>query len=239
VASSSAAVVHRDEAAELALSKAAIELSRSCKATASKGHPVSGALLERCNGLLAAFEPRPATEGFTPTVDAPFFADSPRGDCSMSIPFTSAGRPFPAVLAWQLPPFQSVQRLELARCSQPTPDTGLSTVEPAAKRVAAASRSETGGAPHEEVTAAGIVKRKTLPSAARELMSQWLIDNFENPYPSDEVRKYFSDLAGASDVKIQTFFTNARARVWKPFVEGLGDYSIETDASGRLYARKA
>jgi len=70
------------------------------------------------------------------------------------------------------------------------------------------------------------------------MLNQWLVDNFENPYPSTEQRKELAERVGATDDRVQTFFTNARARVWKPHVQSLPGWSVTVDAVGRMRAER-
>jgi hypothetical protein len=229
---------------ELELSMAAIQLARA------HSDETPGATPARLAELLAKRDADLAELLVTPAGDclAPF-SDDCDGEGSVEL-----GRQF-----WLLPALD-------ARPCHPRYDAQIADELPQAKRSkpassspersASSTHSDSNAAPvqprkqphhrHDQEgssTAAGqthqtIAKRKTLPLAVRQLMTQWLLDHFENPYPSEEERRYFASLADASDTKVQTFFTNARARVWKPFVEGLPGYRVVTDAAGKLSAQK-
>lgn len=53
--------------------------------------------------------------------------------------------------------------------------------------------------------------RKTPPfAAATALLRQWMLDHFENPYPSEEVKEELCAATGLSLTQLNNWFINIR-----------------------------
>lgn len=119
-----------------------------------------------------------------------------------------------------------------ARQRQPHQLTQSSFTSRSPRRRWAANSRSSNGLP----AGATIVKRRALPVFARKFLISWLLQNFEDPYPTDAQRQALAAEVGCTDERVQTFFTNARARVWRPFVLGKKGWSIAADTAGKMKA---
>jgi len=60
-----------------------------------------------------------------------------------------------------------------------------------------------------------------LPRPAVKALKKWLYENFDNPYPTEVEKRKLADELGLDHVQVNTWFINARMRLWKPIVEKL------------------
>jgi Coprinus cinereus mating-type protein. len=51
-----------------------------------------------------------------------------------------------------------------------------------------------------------------------QVMNQWLVDNWTNPYPDDEGIAALADLNGTSSTIVSNWLINARTRKWRPAI---------------------
>jgi len=61
-------------------------------------------------------------------------------------------------------------------------------------------------------------KRKKIPYKAVTLLKQWLFENIQDPYPSNEVKEELAKKTGLTFKQVHNWFINARGRIWKKMV---------------------
>jgi hypothetical protein len=54
-----------------------------------------------------------------------------------------------------------------------------------------------------------------------QILDQWLMANFANPYPGEQQTKELCATTGLTPRQISTWFANARKRKWRPMLEKL------------------
>lgn len=75
----------------------------------------------------------------------------------------------------------------------------------------------------EETKADGVQmkrKRRDLPARTVAILKKWMMspEHIEHPYPSEEEKKELMKETGIDLKQLSNWFTNARKRVWKPFM---------------------
>jgi len=60
-----------------------------------------------------------------------------------------------------------------------------------------------------------------LPRKAVKHLKGWVYDHFDNPYPSENEKAVLAEKLGLNHVQVNTWFINARMRLWKPVMEKL------------------
>lgn len=60
-----------------------------------------------------------------------------------------------------------------------------------------------------------------LPQDATTYLKLWLLEHFENPYPSEQEKHQLMRETGLSYSQLNNWFINARVRLWKPAVKAL------------------
>jgi len=75
-----------------------------------------------------------------------------------------------------------------------------------------------------------------------EVMNQWLVDNWTNPYPDDEGIAYLAELNGTTPTIVSNWLINARTRKWRPAIVKAYDARRPADLlkedSIRIFQRK-
>jgi hypothetical protein len=61
-----------------------------------------------------------------------------------------------------------------------------------------------------------LLKGGTLPKQATDILTKWLNEHYDNPYPTEEDKIELSNLTALSISQINNWFVNARVRKWKP-----------------------
>ncbi|XP_021367328.1 uncharacterized protein LOC110459417 isoform X2 [Mizuhopecten yessoensis] len=51
-----------------------------------------------------------------------------------------------------------------------------------------------------------------LSAKSKHVLNRWFLDNFSNPYPSQETKQYLAQTAGLTTYQVKTWFANARRR---------------------------
>ena len=77
-----------------------------------------------------------------------------------------------------------------------------------------------------------------LPRRSVKRLKEFLYDHFDNPYPSETQKIKLSHDLGLEPVQVNTWFINARMRLWKPVVEQIFSETKERVES-KLEAIKA
>lgn len=69
-----------------------------------------------------------------------------------------------------------------------------------------------------------VMSARQLSEHARDTLQQWLFDeeHFDFPYPTDEEKNHLAEVAEIPKKQINTWFTNARKRIWAPERERRG-----------------
>jgi len=61
-------------------------------------------------------------------------------------------------------------------------------------------------------------KRKKIPYKAVSVLKQWLFENIQDPYPSNETKEELAKKTGLTFKQVHNWFINARGRIWKKMV---------------------
>jgi len=78
----------------------------------------------------------------------------------------------------------------------------------------------------------GSRRRSSFPKATTAVLKGWLRTHFLNPYPSDLDKKQLCSECDLTMSQLQTWFINARIRIWKPCVESLWRESKKSGGCG-------
>jgi hypothetical protein len=62
-------------------------------------------------------------------------------------------------------------------------------------------------------------------------LRDWLINNFDHPYPEDEDKIALAASSGMTRAQVGNWFINARVRIWRPMVLSLG---LELEGAGAV-----
>ena len=121
------------------------------------------------------------------------------------------------------------------RILESLPDTALSA-DQSRPRISTSGRSAHATRGKSSQRPRSGVRRTTISPAARQHLLEWLWEHKHHPYPDDDARSALSEATGIPVEQVSNWFSNARAREWRPKMLADG-YTIHRDHTGRMYAQ--
>mmetsp|Transcript_50523 Transcript_50523/g.118524 ORF Transcript_50523/g.118524 Transcript_50523/m.118524 type:complete len:224 (+) Transcript_50523:290-961(+) len=108
-------------------------------------------------------------------------------------------------------------------------DTRFATAE-------AYATSNIMGAVEDPATLCDEDKKHQLPAGAVQIFHNWMMEHFDNPYPSEADKHHLAVAAGVGTKQVANWFSNARVRMWRPVLESM--VSENPDLSHMLHEER-